>query len=297
MAVLSQLVSIPNIVIILLIIIIFFYYKNIRNLLSYRKKTINNKALYLGFPIDLLERIPNDINYDNLSLCFREYLSNLNNCNDIYNQIISKNNKIIIVLLGENSAGKTSILFSLFNVFNKISSLNNKVVISTIDFYKQAWETFYKLVNINSAKYIEFEKYKTYKSAYKSIINEFYISNNYIMLLDTSGKDFNKHNLKKETDNFILNFRAKCYEKNIKCFFAYVLNTSTTLNKNALIVMKENDFIILSHVNNYNFSLLETLSKIGKVSIFAYLLNSTSIYMFELKQFCNLFVTTFLKTI
>ena len=296
MAVLSQLVSIPRIYISLFVILLtifiiikFYYYKRficLLNKLTNKKSNsefIRNQILELGMPKDLLDKI-NDLGDKEKNFkCIYNYIGNTQDNNKFLDKIKLSNNKHVIVFLGENGAGKTTSLFSIFNYLKT----HCNVVLSSIDFYKKAFDTFQFLVEENNAEYIAFKHHENFKSAYRQILKKFNESEYSILLLDTSGKNMQKHNLTTETENFIMKFKNMCYELGIKDHFVYLLNTETDFNQSFSKILDVSDFVVLSHINLKNFYVLYIIKVISySNNILGYLDEALRFKMFNKTKIC-----------
>ena len=271
------------------IVIKFYYYKSFINLINkiFNRKNnsdkVCNQLLELGMPKDLLDKIP-DLNDKEKSFkCIYNYIGNIQDNNKFLDKIKLSNNKHVIVFLGENGAGKTTSLFSIFNHLK----MHCNVVLSSIDFYKKAFDTFEFLVKENNAEYIAFQHHENFKSAYKHILKKFYDSEYSILLLDTSGKNMNKHNLTTETESFIMKFKNLCYELGIEDHFVYLLNTETDFNQSLSKILDISDSVILSHISLKNFNVLYIIKAISYGnSILGYLDNALKFQIFNKTKIC-----------
>ena len=152
---------------------------------------------------------------------------------------INSNTKNIIMLIGANGAGKTTCCFKLCKLFSSIKS-----VVCTTDIYKNSVDTFKHMAytqNVNI--YENTENIKRSKALAMCYIKKFCQDTQYkLMILDTSGRNFENKNLYNEISSTILSIKQV---DNITLTVIYTVNCLNTKHDN----IPEYNGVILSHIN------------------------------------------------
>ena len=168
---------------------------------------------------------------------------------------ITNNAKNIIMLIGINGSGKTTCCFKIQKLFHTLQT-----VVCTSDIYKNSIETFQYMAKLNNVSiYNNTQNIKHMSQLVKFYVRKFQTDDKHLMILDTSGRNFDNKNLHIELVTIIQNIRKI---ENINLTVIYNINCLAVHSH----VVPQHDGVILSNINETTvtsniFNILNSFNK------------------------------------